>query len=119
MNTMQRRSWAVTAVALMVSTLSVGLTAWYLWPAMPIGLLPLLLAAAIVAAPLLTRWPLSTERALKTAAIWAVAGSLPGMYVFGVCVFLAAPVLAVGVLIVHALETSRPAWCPCVQIRAR
>jgi len=112
MDPMQRPSRAISTAVVLVAALSLGLTTWYLWSGMPITVIHLLIAGVIVVAPLLVRWPLSTERALKIALIWAVAGSFPGAYLFGVCVFLGAPVLAGSALVIHFLEYHRPAWCP-------
>jgi len=115
MNAMQRPSWVITTVALLIAALSLGLTAWYLWAGMPITTIHLVIAVVIVLAPLVTRWPFSSDRALKIAAIWAVAGAFPGGYIFGVWVFLGGLVLAGSALLVHFLENHRPVWC----LRAR
>ena len=110
-DTMQRPSWAISSAVLLIAALTLGLTTWYLWTGIPITVIHLLIAGVVVLAPLLVRWPLSTQRALKIALIWAVAGSFPGMFIFGVCVFIAAPVLAGSALFVHVLERHQPAWC--------
>jgi hypothetical protein len=116
MNTMQRPSWVITTVALLVAALSLGLTAWYLWAGMPITTIHLAIAGVVVLVPLTTRWPLSPERALKTAAVWAVAGSFPAGYIFGGYVFLAGLILAGSALLFHFLENHQPTLCRRVRI---
>ncbi len=100
---LDRRSRLLTVIGTCLALCAAAATVAYLELSRTGLWLNLLVALAVLAAPLATRAPLTGLRLMIASVVWIVVG-LPGGYFFGTSVFLAGLLLAATLLVEGVLS---------------